>query len=413
MGAPNLSAVMRLPEYRKYFAAALLAAIGSGMYFVAIAWYLFQISGSTLAVGWSFIATALPGLLLSPIVGVLLDRWNPRLVCAAADLLRAAILLLLALGMATGQLQAMHVYVASFFIALGDNFFQPAVGALVRDVVSKDKLLSANIVGSMAIQVGLLLGASLGGFAVAMFGTEMVVSLNAATFLASALLIFWVRYQPARAAAGDAPRAPAGSVLAQFRRAVEETPQRAFLMTMALQQVLAYLTVFLCNTLLPGFVARELQAGAQGYGLIDAGWGLGAMCGGLLLGALLRRAAADRVGAACLAAFGLALAGLAAAPSVGHAAAAYVVLGCLGVMLRINGDTEIARHVDPAHFGKIKSGVVMIVSWSSLIVYATVGYLGDAISARSIYLAAAGFILLCGLLMLGWRHKAAVQPALP
>ena len=179
MSSSNLQLVMRLPEYRKYYAASLLAAIGSGMYFVAVSWYLFTTSGSTLAIGWSFIATTLPGLLLSPVVGVLVDRWKSRHVCAVADVARAALLLAMALGMASGRLEPWHIYVASFFIALGDNFFQPAIGALVRDLVARENLLPANIVGSMAIQVGLLLGASAGGFAVAAFGTETVASRRA------------------------------------------------------------------------------------------------------------------------------------------------------------------------------------------------------------------------------------------
>lgn len=408
----HLSLMLRLPEYRKYFAAALLAAIGSGMYFVAVSWYLFKTSGSTLAIGWSFIATTLPGLLLSPVVGVLVDRWKSRHVCAAADVARAAILCAMALGMATGRLQPWHIYVASFFIALGDNFFSPAIGALVRDLVKKDKLLPANIVGSMAIQIGLLLGASVGGFAVAAFGTETVVALNAATFLASAALLMWVRYQPAASPAAAAP-VVGENVLAQFRRAVHETPERSFLAVMVIQQLMAYLTVFMCNTLLPGFVVRELKAGAEGFGLIDAGWGLGALGGGLLLGALLKRGGALRVGALCLVALGLALAAFSAAQGVGHAAAVYAVLGGLGVMLRINGDTEIAKHVAPAHFGKIKSGVVMLVSWASLAVYALAGWLGDTVSARHLYLGMATLTVACGVLMLMRRRREPVaQPAL-
>lgn len=408
----NLAVVLRQREYRKYFVAALLAAIGSGMYFVAISWYLFKTSGSTMAIGWAFIATTLPGLLLSPVVGVLVDRWNPKHVCAVADLLRGAILLLLAFGMATGSLQPMHIYVASFFIALCDNFFQPAIAALIRDMVSKEKLLPANIVGSMASQVGTLLGASLGGFAVAALGTDTVVGVNACSFLASAALIVWIRNTHHPAAIAPQPQARDGGVIAQFRRAVQETPQRAFLLMIVVQQVLAYLTVFVCNTLLPGFVVRELNAGAEAFGLIDAGWGIGALTGGLLLNRLLKRGNAARVGAACLVAFALGLVTLAAAHNAVHATLAYLVLGCLGVMLRINGDTEIVKTVAAAHFGKIKSGVIMIISWSSLAVYGLVGYLGDTVSSRYIYLALAAITLSCGLLMLSRPRKPVVQPAL-
>lgn len=410
--SPNLGLVLRQPEYRKYFIAALLASIGSGMYFVAVSWYLFKTSGSTMSIGWAFIATTLPGLLLSPMVGVLVDRWNPKHVCAAADLLRCAILLLLAAGIATGGLRPVHIYVASFFIALCDNFFQPAIAALVRDLVSTDKLLPANIVGSMASQVGTLLGASIGGFAVAALGTDTVVAINACTFLASAGLLVWIQTVHRPTAVALPSRASDGGVIAQFRRAVVETPQRAFLLMIVVQQVLAYLTVFVCNTLLPGFVVRELKAGTEAFGLIDAGWGVGALAGGLLLNTLLKRGSAARVGAACLVAFALGLITLAAAQTAVHATLAYLALGCLGVMLRINGDTEIAKTVAAAHFGKIKSGVVMILSWTSLAVYGLVGYLGDTVPNRYIYLALACITLICGLLMLNRPRKPVVQPVL-
>lgn len=384
-------------DYRKYLGAGLLAAIGSGMYFVAISWYLFQSAGATMAIGWSLIAATLPGLLFSPVVGVLVDRWNPKHVCAVADMLRGLILLLLAAGMASGSLRPAHIYVASFFVALCDNFFQPAIGALVRDVVSKQNLLPANVLGSMSIQIGTLVGASVGGLAVALYGTDTVVFINAVSFLLSAALLASIRYLPRPAAPRTHAFRPEGGVLGQFRLALRETPQRAYLSMIAAQQLCAYLTVFLCNTLLPGFVVRELGAGAQAFGVIDAGWGVGALLGGLLLHGLLKRLDAGRAGAGGMVAFGAALACLAAAQSPLQAAACYLALGCLGVMLRINGDTEIARLADQAHFGKIKSGIVMVLSWGSLAVYAGVGYLGDLVSARLIYLATAVALAVAGL----------------
>jgi MFS transporter, DHA3 family, macrolide efflux protein len=404
-------ALLRLPGGRRYLAAAALAAVGSGMYFVAVAWYLFQSQGSTMAVGWAFIAATLPGLLLSPVVGVLLDRWRPLRICVGADVARGLLLLALAAVMSAGLLQAWHVYVAGFLVALCDNFFQPAVAALVRDMVTKERVLQANIAGSMAVQIGTLAGAGLGGFAIALFGTELVVAFNGLAFLVSALLIGaiggLVATPPAAADSG-----PSTGVISSFGRALRETPARAFLLVIVVQQVLAYLTVFICNTLLPGFVARELQAGAEAFGLIDAGWGLGALAGGLLLNRLLKSLPAARVGAGCLLVFGAALVGLAAAGNAWQAAAAYVLLGCLGVALRVNADTQIVRLCDPAHFGKIKSGVVMLVSWTSLVTYAAVGWAGDHFSIRTLYAATATVVLSTALAMLVGRRRAAWRSAL-
>lgn len=396
-------------EYRKYLGAGLLAAIGSGMYFVAVSWYLFQTSGATMAIGWALIASTLPGLLFSPVVGVLVDRWNPKHVCAVADVLRGVTLLLLGMGMATRTLAPVHIYAASFVVALCDNFFQPAVAALVRDVVSKEQLLPANIVGSMSIQIGALAGASLGGIAVTFYGTETVVFLNAVSFMVSAALIASIRYRMRPTARPQT--VPERGVVAQFRRALRETPERTYLMMIAGQQICAYLTVFLCNTLLPGFVTRDLRAGAPAFGLIDAGWGVGAMLGGLALHAALKRTAAGVAGACGLVVFGCGMAGMAAAQSAWQAAACYVLLGCMGVMIRINGDTEIVRIAHQSHFGKIKSGVVMVISWCSLLVYACVGYLGDLVSARLIYLVTALVLVGAGVAFgIAARRSASTVP---
>lgn len=383
----NYRVVLGSVEYRKYLGASLLAAVGSGMYFVAVSWYLFQTSGATMAIGWSLIASTLPGLLLSPLVGSLVDRWNPKHVCVAADLARGLTLLLVACGMASGLLKPEHIYVASFCVALCDNFFQPAVGALIRDVVSKEQLLPANIVGSMSIQIGMLVGASLGGIAVAFYGTATVVLINAAAFWVSAVLLAAIRYLPRLALRTDAGSGP--GVVTKFWSVMRETPARSYLALMAAHQICAYLTVFLCNTLLPGFVTRDLGGGAQAFGLIDAGWGIGALLGGLTLHAALKHAKPSIAGAMGVAAFGVGMAFLGMAQNAWQAALCYAGLGCMGVMIRINADTAIASIAQRDHFGKIKSGIVMAISWCSLAVYGGVGWLGDQVSARIVYLGVA------------------------
>jgi hypothetical protein len=80
-------------------------------------------------------------------------------------------------------------------------------------------------------------------------------------------------------------------------------------------------------------------------------------------------------------------------------------------MIRINGDTEIARTVDAAHFGKIKSGIIMMISWASLIVYGAIGYLADQVSVRNIYLSLGVLVTVCAVVMLARMAKPTPQPA--
>lgn len=407
----NFREVIGLKEYRKYFVASLLASIGNGMFFVAVAWFVFNESDSAMAIGWLLIATTLPGLLLSPVIGVFVDKSNSKHVCSIADMLRGIIMMALALGIGTETVSLLHIFISTFFIALCDNFFQPAIGALIRDIVTKDNLLPANIVGSMAVQIGTLIGASLGGIAISIVGTESVVWINAGTFILSAILIIWIKHHRAEAVIKD-QKVNLG-VIAQFKLAIEVLPDKIYVLRIVIQQILAYLTLFMCNTLLPGFVVRDLNAGAESFGLIDAGWGVGAIIGGLLLSPISKRAGVGKLGSICLIAFGISLVALLTAQVVLHAVLAYLALGCLAVMIRINGDTEILRIVDPSHYAKIKSGIIMMISWSSLIVYGSIGYIGDAISARYIFAVAACIVFCTGVVMLLNSRESSMQPANP
>lgn len=386
-------------EFRKYIAASILTAIGSGMYFVAISWYIYSTSGSAMAVGWVLIVSSLPGLLFSPWIGVLVDRWNVRSICIVSDFARALILMFVAASMYYEVLGLTSIYLATFLIALCENFFQPAVGALIRDIVPKERLLDANVSSSMSMQIGLLMGASIGGFLVALLGTQSVVFVNVISFSISGFLTLWIKHTPAIKHSVD--RSVTTSAIREFYDAIHYAIGTRFVIGLAIQQMFIYVTLSVCNTLLPIFVDRELSAGAQGFGLIDAVWGVGAICGGFSLTYIVKKIHAEWFGVVGLGAISLLLFIFLTANSVFQAAFAYFWLGAFVVMIRVNSDTLIAISVEPSHFGKVKAAISMLISYLSLIAYAGVGYLGDIISVRWIYLMLS-VVILCSALVTSW-----------
>lgn len=388
-------------EFRKYIAASILTAIGSGMYFVAISWYIYTTSGSAMAVGWVLIVSSLPGLLFSPWIGVLVDRWNVRSICIVADFARALILLFVAVSMYYGVLGLTAVYLATFLIALCEHFFQPAVGALIRDIVPKERLLEANVSSSMSMQIGLLIGASIGGFLVALFGTQYVVIINIISFSISGVLTLWIKHTPAIKHAVE--RLVTTGAMREFYDAIRYAIGTRFVIGLALQQMFIYVTLSVCNTLLPIFSDRELSAGAQGFGLIDAVWGMGAICGGFSLTYLVKKIHAEWFGVFGLGAISFLLFVFLTANSVPQAAAAYFLLGAFVVMIRVNSDTLIATGVEPSQFGKVKAAISMFISYVSLIAYAGVGYLGDIMSVRWIYFILS-VVILCSALGMTWKN---------
>jgi predicted MFS family arabinose efflux permease len=377
-------------ELRKYVAAEVLTSIGSGMHFIAMSWFLYQRTGQVSSIGLILILTALPGIVFSPFIGVLVDRWSDQAICVVTDVLRGVILLCLVLSMYLDVGVVETIYLSSFLLAICEIFFQPAVGALIRDISTKENLLDANIISNMSMQIGTLCGASLGGIVLAGFGVTTVILLNVASFFVSAGLTIWIRKNPSAAAA------PVDEPL-NFGKALRDTlcyvGRNRYIVWLAIVQMFGSITLYACNTLLPVFVARELDDGPQAFGMIDAAWGAGALLGGLSLAYIARRVGSHQISMVGPLLLSAALGLFLSSHSVVQAVAGYFALGFVICAVRISTSTVIAADVDPAYFGKIKSCITMFISCISLAVYATVGYLGDQVSVRWIFLTLGAAIL--------------------
>lgn len=382
-------------EFLKYVTAEFLTSVGSGMHFIAMSWFLYQRTGQASSIGLILILTALPGILFSPFIGVLIDRWNTQAICVVTDVLRGAILLCLVLSLYLDMWVVEAIYVSSFLLAICEIFFQPAVGALIRDISAKERLLDANIISNMSMQIGTLCGASLGGIVLAWFGVMTVILVNVASFFVSAGLTIWIRRNPSAAAA------PVHEPL-QFSKALRDTlhyvGENRYLVWLAIVQMFGSVTLYACNTLLPVFVVRELDAGPQAFGIIDAAWGAGAMLGGLSLAYIARRVPHHQISMIGPLLLAAALGLFLSSHSVVQAVTGYFALGFIICAVRISTSTVIAADVAPAYFGRIKSGITMFISVISLAIYASVGYLGDRVSVRWIFLAL-GVAILGGFLL--------------
>jgi MFS family permease len=383
-------------DFRKYALAAVLASFAGGMQFIALSWFLYKATGTAWSLGLSMIISTLPAIVMGTWAGARVDRSNPRTVCAVADLVRGLALLVAAVAGSFPALTVPVLYGVVLVSAICDSFFHPAIGAMVRNLVPKDRLLDANVLANTSVQIGGLLGASIGGALVVWLGAAHAMQLNFVAFIASGLLIFAIdgkRHVPA-------PTAPPGrgGVLADYRGTFVYLREHPALLGLGALQILVYANFYVCNTALPVFVDRDLGASASAFGLIDSLWGFGAIAGGLTLSVVSRLMTGARISVVGLACMVAVITGLSVAINVPQAAIAYVAIGFLNCVLRIGSDTMMIGSADPAHYGKIKSTVMMFIAWFGLLIYAAVGFWGDRVSMRWIYRADAA-LLAVGLLV--------------
>ncbi|MEK8173430.1 MFS transporter [Streptomyces sp. M19] len=163
-----------------------------------------------LGTGLAFMAETLPALLLAPLAGVLVDRFDRLAIMISSDLLRAGVVLaMLAVDSAD---TVWLLYAALFAQNAVSQFFAPAHQATIPWLVGRGpELDSANAWYAVSSGVVRLAGAPLGGALYAFAGFDTLVLVNCASYAVSAVLLTAVRAVSARTAANADPRAADGS----------------------------------------------------------------------------------------------------------------------------------------------------------------------------------------------------------
>ncbi len=263
--------------------ATFITSLGNNIQILSAAMLLVRSEKTMLAVGWLFIAVAVPQAALSPLFGRLADRVDRRLLWFGCDLASAVAALALPVGMALGGPRDVFVYASNFALAVVNAAFVPASAALVKERVRPAELRGFNANYEIAMQAGMLLSASVGGLAVQWLGVTPLFVFNGGTFVVSALCVYAIGRGPARTVHDE-------------RSAVHvtaELPARAGSLMVLYAQGIIVVTIF--NALFPVFLIGELHQSSGVFGAIDALGGLGFLFAAAAYRMISRRATDMRI----------------------------------------------------------------------------------------------------------------------
>jgi MFS family permease len=161
--------------------------VGNYILIAALPYYVYSISGSTLASGATFISEMVPMVLFSSIGGIFADRWERKRVIIASDWLRGLVLLPLLFVHSTSSLWI--VYIVAFLEASIAHFAGPFGNAALPHIVQEDELATANAAFSAGGFLAVLVGSSLGALLLQHLGLGGVVLADVATFAFSGLFM--------------------------------------------------------------------------------------------------------------------------------------------------------------------------------------------------------------------------------
>lgn len=262
--------------------------LGSWLLTIALPLYVEATTGSAISTGFTFVSSLVPGLVLGPVAGALVDRWNRRRTMVVVDLAQAALLTVLL---------EPHGHPAVWVIdlvAVGQSclsqFYGPAGTALLPALVPEAKLAAANSALSAGSQLAMLAGPALGGFLFARAGLRVSVALDLASFVVSAATIWSLRSRALRPP--PSPRAPAGHdssrLLAQLVQGARVTLGNATLRALLAISLLLSVAGGLLPLLVVNFARSSLHASGTDYGLVLSAQAIGGLLGAAVAAPVIR-----------------------------------------------------------------------------------------------------------------------------
>ncbi|MBD2136140.1 MFS transporter [Anabaena sp. FACHB-1237] len=161
----------------------LISLIGTWMASFALDIWVFQKTGSATQFALVTITTSLPLVLVSPIAGTLIDRWNRRWTVIISDACIGICILIFTISVSTGQLQVWHIYLINTFISLFSGFQNPAYKALITCLVPIEKLHKVSGMVQLAFGIQQIASPLLAGLLLSIIDIQGILIIDLSTVI--------------------------------------------------------------------------------------------------------------------------------------------------------------------------------------------------------------------------------------
>ncbi|MEG0470974.1 MAG: MFS transporter [Solibacillus sp.] len=334
--------------------AQAASGLGSTFATFTLAWLVYEMTGSKVAMGSVWVSFMLPNIIIQLFAGPFLDRWDRKKVMIFSEWSRAAAFLILFIFLSLNLVEAWHLYIVSIAIGIAQPIFYPASMAYVADILPKEKLIKGNSFLEGTGQVMMLLGPTLGGLLISAFGTGSVLLILIISLGASgALLMLNPSSKKRRFEKKE-------SWYFQFKEGLQFYRVYPVLLGVGLMMMIINFSSGAAQPMFLPYITDELGGTAFQYGLFTSAFSFGMLAGTLLTGTLKEPENRKRVMLGALFLNGVLFFGLAWTPFYWIALIISFGQGLFAIVFNINNTTLYQRRV-PEHLrGRVFSVRILL-----------------------------------------------------
>lgn len=271
-GGPRFAA-LSYKNFRLLWSGLIVSNMGTWMQNVASGWLVLELTNSPLWLGLLGFSFAVPMVILPPFAGAVVDRVHRIRLLFFTQSMQMLNVLVLALLTWSGRVEVWHILVNAFVGAVLLAFDNPARQALFPDLVASRDLLNALSLNSATYTGAALVGPALAGILLEPLGAGTLFFLNSVSYLAVIVALAMMR--DVRTHSGGKP----GSLGSLFLSGLSYVRSNRLILALLVLSSIAAIFGRSYQSLLPAFSRDIWHAGAEGYGLLLAAAGGGALVG--------------------------------------------------------------------------------------------------------------------------------------
>jgi MFS transporter, DHA3 family, macrolide efflux protein len=394
-------------RFSAFWLGQAISMFGDRLHQIAIGMMMLTLTGSPAATGLVFFAATLPNLLLGPIAGTFVDRWDQKWVMIVSDLIRAGLVLLIPVAI---ELDSLLVYPLVFLITTVSLFFRPARVAVVPRIVAPDDLLAANSALWTAESVADIVGYPVAALFVAFLGSEIALAfwVDSATYLISAVLISTLIVPPIARTVGPRLGGAIHAFLEELRSGWQVLRHHPALLQNTLISTVAQLSIGATVALTVVFATQAFDGRyldpAQNWAALEAMIGIGNLIGGLAVGLVGARYRKGRMVVAGFLSMGIATMIMGLSTELPVALVAAGVIGIANLVYVVPTQTIFGEVTPTGYLGRV------VAIRSSLVFGAMTGAMAVT-SVAAQWVPAGVIIAFTGLLTIGAGLVGACLPA--
>ncbi|WP_322922518.1 MFS transporter [Paenibacillus campi] len=341
--------VLKNAQFRNFLISDVISGFGVGMATIGANWYVMTETGSNQYVGFLLTFNVLSGFLVSPLAGMITDRFDRKKVILWTYVLRAVLLALLAVLFIVRGFSIPLMYGFAVINGIGWTIYMAASRSLVQEILPEKVLANGNSFIEISLQVGMFSAGALSGIIYKFYGFEVILLINITVFLVSSAVLAAVRYPSIVHASTEGKQ---DSFWQSFRAGFTFLRQRQTLFWLGVISIVPLAVTMLYNVVLPAYVNITLQSSSIVFGLADMFYGIGGLVSGFLVSLLIGNLSNKQL--VCLF-FTIAVVNLFALYANPYVWLVYVgslLLGLCNSSLRIVMNTLLMENVQKAFMGR-------------------------------------------------------------